>query len=400
MKLKFALLLTILAIGIHTYLTLHYFDLNYGQGAADSVCNLSATLNCDAVAASKYATLFRIPLALWGAAANLMLFFLLLGWVLGWTDDSARLGRYTFWYSLMIAGASVVMAVISLTSMSVYCVFCIAAYIVSFLTAYLIWSEQDPDARPAKEYAKELFTSSARFFLVYLLGVPFLAFIANNSFASKAGPQSMERFVKQSVTTYRASTPVTFNEAPVLVKGASEADAKVTIVEFADFMCIHCKNAVNTIKAFLSTRPEVQLRFHFYPLDSACNDNVNGTAGGMSCLLAKAVACAEENGQKGWPMHDKVFAAQQEFAGLTVEAAKSKVSAFAEELDAPVEPFKTCLESADLHNRIKKMAAEGFQAGLKGTPTFFLNGRRVEGGQLLPVLEAVYNEAINQALKK
>jgi uncharacterized membrane protein len=77
MKLKIALLLTLVAIGIHTYLTLHYYDLNYGAGSADSICNINAKLNCDAVAASSYSTFLKTPLALWGAVTNTMLLILL-----------------------------------------------------------------------------------------------------------------------------------------------------------------------------------------------------------------------------------------------------------------------------------------------------------------------------------
>jgi protein-disulfide isomerase/uncharacterized membrane protein len=398
MKLKIALLLTVISIGIHTYLTIHYYDLNYGRGAVDSVCNISATLNCDAVAASKYSTLFKMPLALWGAVTNLMLLLILLGWIVGWTDDSARLGRYTYWYSLAIAGASVVMGAISFTSMSVFCIFCIAAYIVSFLTAYLIGTSQDDDARPAGEYLRELATS-ARFFLVYILGVPVMVFIVNNSFASKEGPKALERLVKRIVAEYKVSTPKTFATPAALVKGASDADAKIVLTEFADFLCGHCRTAAGVVNAFLSTRPEVQVRFHFFPLDNACNEAVTGGRGGVSCVLAKAVACAEENSQKGWGMHDKIFADQDEFnsGGMTADAAKIKVAGYAETMQVQPEPFKACLEKAELQDHIKKMSKEGADNGVKGTPTFFMNGKLLEGGQLLPVLEAVYREATNPA---
>ncbi|MEK6555784.1 MAG: vitamin K epoxide reductase family protein, partial [Bdellovibrionota bacterium] len=80
MKLKIAILLTLIAVGLHAYLTLHYYDLNYGSTSGESVCNVSEKFNCDSVSMSQYSTLLGAPLALWGAATNIILLVLLVGW--------------------------------------------------------------------------------------------------------------------------------------------------------------------------------------------------------------------------------------------------------------------------------------------------------------------------------
>jgi protein-disulfide isomerase len=320
--------------------------------------------------------------------------------MLGWTNDIPRLGRYAYWYSGMIAAASVVMASISFFAMSVFCVFCIAAYLISFAVLYLLHGAQDEDQRPPKDYIRELFTS-ARIYLVFILMIPLLSLFLNHSMASQQGPKTLQRLAKRVIEQWRVAPAITFTLAPALIKGAPDSAAKLILTEFADFRCIHCKGAVSTINAFLSSRPDVQVRFHFFPLDKACNDSVS-FENGISCVLAKAVVCAEETSQKGWTMHDTLFAHQNDFnsSGMSVDAAKSKVSAFAADLNVNGEPFKTCLESPELQERIKKMAKEGADAGISGTPAFFVNGKKLEAGQVLPVLEGVYSDVTSQTTQK
>jgi uncharacterized membrane protein len=87
MKLKLALLFTLIAIGIHIYLGMHHYALQFGAVESEAICNVSAKFDCDSVAASPFSVLFGIPIALWGAAANMILALLLIGWIIGWVSE-------------------------------------------------------------------------------------------------------------------------------------------------------------------------------------------------------------------------------------------------------------------------------------------------------------------------
>src|SRR6185437_2601668 len=118
---------------IHFYLSTHYYPLKFGFAAGQSICNLNAKFDCDAVASSSYADVFGVPVALFGASANFVLFvMMLLSW-LEWTENPERLKRWSLLMAGFVLSASVVMGTISLTEMREYCLFCLTLYALSFI---------------------------------------------------------------------------------------------------------------------------------------------------------------------------------------------------------------------------------------------------------------------------
>ncbi len=105
----------VLSIAAHLYLTIHYYPIKFGLAVGDSMCNLNAKFDCDAVSASSYSDLFGIPMALWGAVFYaVLLLLILLSW-LEWSDHPERMRRWTAIMAGLGALASIVMGGISLT---------------------------------------------------------------------------------------------------------------------------------------------------------------------------------------------------------------------------------------------------------------------------------------------
>ena len=77
-RIQIALMGTLLSVLAHLYLTLHYYPLKFGFAAGQSICNLNAKFDCDAVSTSVYSAFLGIPLSVWGAAFNAVLFMLIL----------------------------------------------------------------------------------------------------------------------------------------------------------------------------------------------------------------------------------------------------------------------------------------------------------------------------------
>ena len=119
------------AMAVHFYLTRTHFALKYGTEITSSLCNINDKLNCDAVSLSPYASLWDIPVAIFGLFSN---FALLIVWIVFPASNSERALRHSLYISTFILAASVVMGGISLFFMKTYCLFCMFLYLLSILT--------------------------------------------------------------------------------------------------------------------------------------------------------------------------------------------------------------------------------------------------------------------------
>jgi protein-disulfide isomerase len=150
-------------------------------------------------------------------------------------------------------------------------------------------------------------------------------------------------------------------------------DAPVTIVEFSDFECGHCKEAYRGLKAALPTYgDDVQVRFHHYPLDGACNPAIPAGGGHRyACLAAMAAECAGAQG-KFWQYHDTLFENQPQFT-------RDDLLRYADDVGLDRAQFLACLDSDAPRAAIARDVAAGDRLGIESTPTLYLNGRTVRG---------------------
>lgn len=125
-------------------------------------------------------------------------------------------------------------------------------------------------------------------------------------------------------------------------------------------------------------RDRVRLVFKDFPL--ASHDR--------AVPAAMAARCAGEHGAF-WEYHDLLFIAQPALA-------RADLLAYAARLRLPAETFAACLDSGRHGDAVKADWAEGRAAGVRGTPTFFVNGRRLVGTQPWEV----FRDAVDEALAK
>ncbi|MDY0019223.1 MAG: thioredoxin domain-containing protein, partial [Anaerolineae bacterium] len=117
------------------------------------------------------------------------------------------------------------------------------------------------------------------------------------------------------------------------VEGASEEDAELTIIEFADFQCPGCAGMAPVMTAFLEAHPEARLVYRHFPL--SFHDKAE--------LTAEAAEAAGAQG-KFWEMYDLLYTRASEWNGLSVEEARTKMSEYATELELDVKQFDTELD--------------------------------------------------------
>jgi len=155
-------------------------------------------------------------------------------------------------------------------------------------------------------------------------------------------------------------------------------DAPVTIVEFADYQCPHCKAAAPTVKDMLRRFPsKVKLVFVDFPINPS----------GISRLVAKGGVCANSQG-RFWDYHDLAFARQ---SSLTASAPES----LATELGLDMDGFKRCYGSQESELPVAKAEAEAARVGISSTPTLYVNGQRVRVTRSMAVdLDAAVQKAL------
>lgn len=161
------------------------------------------------------------------------------------------------------------------------------------------------------------------------------------------------------------------------------ADALVTLVEFSDFECQYCKRAEPTLKTLLTRYPKtLRLVWKDYPLPQHKGAQ----------LLANFAADAYRRGSSSgfWAVHDGIFAEAEALDDGTLGALAGKAG-----LDGALLLISA---HAGVHDAaIRADMKLGQRLNVTGTPTFFANGRRIEGALPLEQFEALIQDELRTA---
>jgi protein-disulfide isomerase len=155
------------------------------------------------------------------------------------------------------------------------------------------------------------------------------------------------------------------------------ATAAVTIVEWSDFQCPFCSQAKDLVHQILDAYPkDVRFVFKNYPLPFHQ----------QAMPAAKAAVAAGKQG-KFFEMHDKLFENQRALA-------PEKFSEWAGELGMNVDQFKKDMDSPEVAAVITGEMKEAGDVGVRGTPSFFINGKQPAGRSF-----ELYKSIIDEELK-
>jgi len=379
------IILTVLAMGLHFYLTQKFYALQNGTATGESFCNLNSVWNCDVVSTSTYAKVFGFPLALWALVTNAVFLLVQVLTFFNSQNTSSPWAKFSAIGSVVIFLASVVMATISLTQLNNLCLFCILAYGISIAGLAL---SHLAGLKPLGFFQHILDIIKEKTTWGFIASVPVVVFVLASAWAGPMSGARAKGMIQDQISAWQAAPTQNFDLTLGLHMGAPIDQARVIIVEFADFRCPHCKFAAPTLKSFTQSRKDVALLFKPFPLDGTCNPSpvFEGRGDGISCRLALAAYCAESLEKKGWPMAQAIFNSQDQYRmqsrmeDVDQMLCDSKVIGDCENL-------KKCMSDDNSRVQIQKMAQEGISAQIQGTPAFFMNGKNLTGGQFLPVLE-------------
>jgi len=196
--------------------------------------------------------------------------------------------------------------------------------------------------------------------------------------------ERMQAARRQFLDTLKAKTPVTLSLEPPRQKVAAAdrptrgpANAPIEMIEFSDFQCPYCLRANPVVTQVLNAYGDkIKFTYRHYPLGNHPDARP----------AAEASECANEQG-KFWPYHDRLFATasrldtndlKQDAAALGLDTAK----------------FNACVDSHKYKADVDADVLAGDEAGVDGTPAFFINGRMISGAQPFEAFKRIIEEEL------
>ncbi len=145
----------------------------------------------------------------------------------------------------------------------------------------------------------------------------------------------------------------------VAAPGKGKQSARVTIVEFVDYECPHCKHAQALLRQVVEEYPnDVRVYFKHFPLSGHTNAR----------LAAEAAVAAHKQG-KFWPYSDKVWEKSDNLTPAVLEKV-------AKEVGLDVATWRKDAASDGVKDRVQADKSEGTALHILATPAIFINGRK------------------------
>lgn len=377
-------LASLVGLGLSLFLLVQHNRLRSGIQETASLCSIGKLADCDVVHASRYAEVAGVPVAAIGAAFFFLLF--LLGTLSPPSDDNFKLiQKWMARLCLLALAIDAGLLAAQALDLQTFCLYCILTYVATIVHYCANATMCDLRAKGALSFfinpllqKPSLIAEDILPHYWILTGTAFVTFLAalwllpaniwmQSSFYSY-GARITEQFYKEWPDKPKKQIEVLATDGTL-----GPAKAPVTIVEFSDFECPHCRKAAFTLHASLaSLKKKARFVFKHYPLDSSCNPSVNFQAHRHACRLAQLAVCATRLG-KFWDFHDRVFFKVFGESGLpdwdvVVEALEPIFTR---------EQVGRCLSDSSTLEAVKANVRQGDQWNVNGTPAIFVNGKAV-----------------------
>ncbi len=184
-----------------------------------------------------------------------------------------------------------------------------------------------------------------------------------------------------------ADDPFAANRAKIKTDGdpsLGPANARVTLVEFSDFECPHCQELYEAMKTVETEYPQIRIVYKNFPLTQIHP---------WAETAAIAGRCAyEESPAAFWKMESSIFENQDV---ISPENVWSQLVQYATQAGLKPDAFKACMASTEAKKAVDDDRAQGVALGVDSTPTVYINGRPLVGGDL-----ATLQQYINFELAK
>lgn len=184
------------------------------------------------------------------------------------------------------------------------------------------------------------------------------------------------------------STPLEVKNLPAVSKEdfvRGNPNAKVTLIEYADFQCPACGVAYPQVKKFEEDfKNDLKVIYRFFPLTNTHQNS----------LISSQAAYAASLQGKFWEMHDMLFENQSGWSDS--KDAKSIFIGYATKLGLDLKKFESDITSDSSTKFIMDEENKGLSVGINSTPTFFINGKQAQIVGSFDELRKVIQDEINK----
>lgn len=163
------------------------------------------------------------------------------------------------------------------------------------------------------------------------------------------------------------------------------ADARISVVEFADFECPHCLELYTILKTVEPQYPQVRFVYKNFPLTQVHPWAETAAIGGRCAYMQSPSAF--------WKLHDQIFDNQDV---ISPENVWNKLVDYASKAGLDADAFKVCLSSPEAQKAVDADHAEGVELGISSTPTIYVNGRPLVGGDIATLQQYINFELTTQ----
>jgi protein-disulfide isomerase len=195
-------------------------------------------------------------------------------------------------------------------------------------------------------------------------------------FTARQHEVSLTKILSQKPLTDLDLSRVETQEATPML---GDPSAKIRIVEFLDYECPFCRRSAPAIRTFMERHAhEVLFEVRDFPLESLHPH-------AMDAAIAARCIFAQGDADRFWRYHDILFASQED---LSATALRSNAHA----IGADLMVYDRCVAARIPEPSIRASLEDGTAAGVRGTPTFFMNGIRIQGALELSDLEEIVSQ--------
>ncbi len=405
--------LSVIALQQHVLLT---NNLSTGP----SFCNISSTINCDAVNASEWSSVLGIPIASYGMFFYLVLIGGALAALIMRVFPPATFAAVAL---LLSGGANVgtlYLLPLSWFVIKALCLICLGLYLINFLLFVMLW--RGVFSAGLLQVVGEALRLIRGFFSTVVRGG-----WSSTSWAARVVACGIVLLAYWNVVApdvllayYRAKQPQQqgfsseeavekWHGAPVVETGLrlddgvfgdywqGRRDAPIRIVEFADYGCGACRNMSSVLHELLAHYEGKYLYvFRDYPLDNACNPSIPQPFHQFSCLATFIARCAGEQG-KFWETNTFLFSAEELASEEPIEKVQSALlEHVARTVGLDRDALQECVLSKRHLSAVHRDVQDGNRLQLQGTPSFWVNDKPVSS--FAPeVLEAVFQRILKES---
>ncbi len=382
------LMLSVAGVGTGIYMTRHHEVEIYGGAELQAEvlvgCAESEGISCDIVNTSEWSEVIGVPLFTW-AVPTYLLFGLLAILALGGSHGTKPLILAGGLGAIVFSGFLYYISVVELGNV---CLWCMRLYVLNALLPFLaLISGIEPEDMPG---GKELGTAAAAFAVFagvsvvaqqqyragLLEGTPEIAQLNNTEpteaeMAAATDPEGPAPSISYDITTEDGNPGKIAIQPDDAWKG--NPDAKVAIIEFADFECGYCKRAGFQLRRlYESYKDEIVFVYKHFPMNPACNPGVNNPRHRYACSAHLASVCAQKQG-RFWAYHDLLYKNNHQLRD-------EHLIAYAEKVGLEMDSFLQCMRTKEGAAKVKASGLEGKAAETHGTPRIWIDGKLYRAG--------------------